>query len=111
MPTSACDSNTDTATLANGGIVINNCHGTSHVCRTPHFFFFFNDAATTEISTLPLPDALPISADQVVTDTATITDADLVVTGGSYTFSATEGSATLSNVTVATFSEIGRAHV
>src|SRR5256885_14660710 len=24
------------------------------------FFFFFNDTATTEISTLPLPDALPI---------------------------------------------------
>src|SRR2546430_13613880 len=24
-------------------------------------FFFFNDTATTEISTLPLPDALPIS--------------------------------------------------
>src|SRR2546427_13305846 len=29
----------------------------------PHFsfFFFFNDPATTEISPLPLPDALPIS--------------------------------------------------
>src|SRR2546430_1055411 len=26
-------------------------------------FFFFNDTATTEIYTLPLPDALPISAD------------------------------------------------
>src|SRR2546427_12028402 len=25
------------------------------------FFFFFNDTATTEIYTLPLPDALPIS--------------------------------------------------
>src|SRR2546430_16338153 len=25
------------------------------------FFFFFNDPATPEISTLPLPDALPIS--------------------------------------------------
>src|SRR5256884_8866808 len=25
------------------------------------FFFFFNDPATTEISPLPLPDALPIS--------------------------------------------------
>src|SRR2546429_2480009 len=25
------------------------------------FFFFLNDPATTEISTLPLPDALPIS--------------------------------------------------
>src|SRR3712207_9320297 len=29
--------------------------------RVP-FFFFFNDAPTTEISTLPLHDALPISA-------------------------------------------------
>src|SRR5258708_25970457 len=26
-----------------------------------HSFFFFNDPATTEISTLPLPNALPIS--------------------------------------------------
>src|SRR3712207_6688758 len=30
------------------------------------FFFFFNDTATTEIYTLSLHDALPISADQVV---------------------------------------------
>src|SRR2546430_13469579 len=28
----------------------------------PHFFFFFNDTATTEIYTLSLHDALPISA-------------------------------------------------
>src|SRR5260221_13981185 len=28
-----------------------------------HFFFFFNDTATTEIYTLSLHDALPISAD------------------------------------------------
>src|SRR2546429_7645394 len=30
------------------------------VPRTIAFFFFFNDPATPEISTLPLPDALPI---------------------------------------------------
>src|SRR3989337_3659572 len=30
------------------------------------FFFFFNDTATTEIYTLSLHDALPISADEVV---------------------------------------------
>src|SRR2546423_11184032 len=29
-------------------------------CRTFHFFFFFNDTATTEIYTLSLHDALPI---------------------------------------------------
>src|SRR2546430_4413643 len=29
---------------------------------TMHFFFFFNDTATTEIYTLSLHDALPISA-------------------------------------------------
>src|SRR2546430_11970909 len=29
--------------------------------RLPLFFFFFNDTATTEIYTLPLHDALPIS--------------------------------------------------
>src|SRR3954467_15817638 len=28
--------------------------------------FFFNDTATTEIYTLPLPDALPISADPML---------------------------------------------
>src|SRR6266436_8561507 len=37
------------------------------VCLVPHpprlsFFFFFNDAATTDIYTLSLHDALPISA-------------------------------------------------
>src|SRR5258705_5631155 len=31
------------------------------------FFFFFNDTATTEIYTLPLPAALPISVDRGVT--------------------------------------------
>src|SRR6266581_9483440 len=31
----------------------------------PSFFFFFNDTATTEIYTLPLHDALPISIDVV----------------------------------------------
>jgi len=30
------------------------------------FFFFFNDTATTEIYTLSLHDALPISIDEVV---------------------------------------------
>src|SRR3712207_7802144 len=31
------------------------------VCSYPYFFFFFNDTATTEIYTLSLHDALPIS--------------------------------------------------
>src|SRR5438067_12434108 len=31
----------------------------------PFFYFFFNDPSTTEIYTLSLHDALPISADQV----------------------------------------------
>src|SRR5215210_9583515 len=30
-------------------------------CSSPFFFFFFNDTATTEIYTLSLHDALPIS--------------------------------------------------
>src|SRR2546427_11468346 len=30
-------------------------------CHSPLFFFFFNDTATTEIYTLSLHDALPIS--------------------------------------------------
>src|SRR3712207_7590294 len=33
-------------------------------CTTPLCFFFFNDTATTEIYTLSLHDALPISADR-----------------------------------------------
>src|SRR3954463_2735436 len=32
-----------------------------HPPPTPFLFFFFNDTATTEIYTLSLPDALPIS--------------------------------------------------
>src|SRR2546422_2280387 len=34
----------------------------SHVFSSFFFFFFFNDTATTEIYTLSLHDALPISA-------------------------------------------------
>src|SRR2546429_9577901 len=41
------------------------------------FFFFFNDTATTEIYTLSLHDALPIS---VVTASGTL-DADVLVAG------------------------------
>src|SRR5258707_10474339 len=33
-----------------------------HIFRYPSSFFFFNDTATTEIYTLSLHDALPISA-------------------------------------------------
>src|SRR5439155_22532287 len=33
-----------------------------HILSFPSFFFFFNDTATTEIYTLSLHDALPISA-------------------------------------------------
>src|SRR2546430_10284376 len=33
-----------------------------------YFFFFFNDTATTEIYTLSLHDALPISVDAAVVD-------------------------------------------
>src|SRR5690242_21634308 len=33
-----------------------------HSYHSSHFFFFFNDTATTEIYTLSLHDALPISA-------------------------------------------------
>src|SRR6266496_6855619 len=36
--------------------------------RFAHFFFFFNDTATTEIYTLSLHDALPISAPQQLQD-------------------------------------------
>src|SRR5437867_13216714 len=34
---------------------------TSHIVLLSFFFFFFNDTATTEIYTLSLHDALPIS--------------------------------------------------
>src|SRR2546430_15097383 len=39
------------------------CSNCSSICYIPHcfFFFFFNDTATTEIYTLSLHDALPIS--------------------------------------------------
>src|SRR5258707_8820023 len=36
-----------------------------------HFFFFFNDTATTEIYTLSLHDALPISGARIATITTT----------------------------------------
>src|ERR1043166_6954637 len=37
----------------------------SHVSEYPMPPFFFNDTATTEIYTLPLHDALPISASRI----------------------------------------------
>src|SRR5256886_9778009 len=45
------------------------------------FFFFFNDTATTEIYTLSLHDALPISASPY-TDQARLLAARLYVLGG-----------------------------
>src|SRR6266571_2179548 len=39
-----------------------------HFCAKILFFFFFNDTATTEIYTLSLHDALPISAGSSTTD-------------------------------------------
>src|SRR3712207_8029406 len=46
------------------------------------FFFFFNDTATTEIYTLSLHDALPISGDQVPArqPLARLKDVDLELT-------------------------------
>src|SRR2546428_12978356 len=38
----------------------------THYNLTYHFFFFFNDTATTEIYTLSLHDALPISEGNIV---------------------------------------------
>src|SRR5215213_10563278 len=35
-----------------------------NICKTRILFFFFNDTATTEIYTLSLHDALPISEDE-----------------------------------------------
>src|SRR2546422_11563102 len=43
------------------------------------FFFFFNDTATTEIYTLSLHDALPISKAPLQLLTVTVTAAELVV--------------------------------
>src|SRR2546427_7873488 len=40
-------------------------------CPSHFFFFFFNDTATTEIYTLSLHDALPISSRNTTTHTAT----------------------------------------
>src|SRR5258706_15640377 len=41
------------------------------------FFFFFNDTATTEISPLPLHDALPISS-RIYSDDPAVTERDRV---------------------------------
>src|SRR5215510_16437529 len=46
--------------------VVTGLGGTIYHCPSPlnPFFFFFNDTATTEIYTLSLHDALPISGDR-----------------------------------------------
>src|SRR5690242_21153843 len=54
-------------------MLLSPCLSTSSL-STPYFlFFFFNDTATTEIYTLSLHDALPISRDQPSVATATDT--------------------------------------
>src|SRR2546429_8134961 len=50
--------------------------------RSGSFFFFFNDTATTEIYTLSLHDALPISVLIVALDAANFMLALLLVTLG-----------------------------
>src|SRR2546429_262949 len=68
--------------------------------------FFFNDTATTEIYTLSLHDALPIShltdADATLTRTATITFSEAMDTSVAPTVSNDAGS---------TLTKTGRAHV
>src|SRR2546430_2737657 len=68
MPTSACDMivNRDRAIAALGVRVAARALVENRVIRSvaaaghPLYFFFFNDTAPTEISTLSLHDALPI---------------------------------------------------
>src|SRR2546430_17294870 len=45
------------------------------LARPYYFFFFFNDTATTEIYTLSLHDALPISSTVVPSDRAVVIEA------------------------------------
>src|SRR5256885_2184268 len=56
-----------------------------HTTRSTARSFFFNDSATTEIYTLSLPDALPISGDFSQTNTC----ASSIVAGGSCTIAVT----------------------
>src|SRR6266480_4598188 len=51
---------------------------TKILCGPFLFFFFFNDTATTEIYTLSLHDALPISREAISKHLATLTRARLV---------------------------------
>ena len=43
-------------------------------CVFSFFFFFFNDTATTEIYTLSLHDALPISFDELIAEAKIMED-------------------------------------
>ena len=74
------------------------CGATTETCAS--FVFFFNDTATTEIYTLSLHDALPISTftvDDITNKIPKITSP----TGGKIVISKTNGGV----------EEIGRAHV
>src|SRR3712207_9450135 len=46
------------------------------------YFFFFNDTATTEIYTLSLHDALPISIMKIFIDTANVDEIKKIATWG-----------------------------
>src|SRR5258707_14945593 len=50
-------------------------------CVRFFFFFFFNDTATTEIYTLSLHDALPISCHGLIFHTAPLRTADGIAAG------------------------------
>src|SRR3989440_9061950 len=56
-------------------------------CSLVYFFFFFNDTATTEIYTLSLHDALPISSSTAATPTTTRSCSSCRTTGSSGTSS------------------------
>src|SRR5258705_225329 len=83
--------------------------------------FFFNDTATTEIYTLSLHDALPISIAPTVTDNATSTLTSptnghwVDATHYAIDYTVADANVTLANVTFgvsgAQNAEIGRAHV
>src|SRR3712207_9579948 len=52
------------------------------VCACLLFIFFFNDTATTEISTLPLHDALPICSEPRTGSTVNNRQLKMVITAG-----------------------------
>src|SRR6185369_9326223 len=88
------------------GTIVNNGNGTWSVIGSHTYMGDTINGESEGLATITVTVSHDATTPQVVSDTADISDPDVVATGG-FTFNLTEGSATVTNVVVATFTDPG----